>query len=93
MAVDVKRAVELAEHYLADMFKISTSEMLLEEVERSSDGRYWLITLSYPSPIPVTNPIFAFSGRGDREYKVVKLLTETGDFESIKIRDLARTVA
>ncbi len=90
MAIDVKRAVELAEHYLSDIIKIPTSDMLLEEVERSSDGRYWLITLSYPSPFPTTNPIFAFSGRGDRDYKVVKLLAETGDFESIKIRDLAR---
>jgi len=89
MPLDLKRAVELAQHYLSDITKIPTAEMLLEELERSSDGRYWLITLSYPSPFP--SPLAAaLSGHGDRDYKVVKLLAETGDFESMKIRELTR---
>jgi hypothetical protein len=88
MAIDVKRAVELARHYLSDIIQVPTSDTLLEEVERSSDGRSWLITLSYP--LRFRSPVEAIVARSDRDYKVVKLLADTGDFESIKIRDLAR---
>lgn len=87
MSIDVKKAVELARGYLSDILQVSASQVLLEEVELSSDGRFWLVTLSYPAPAPT--PILVLTGRGDRAYKVVKLQAETGQFESIKIRSLA----
>jgi hypothetical protein len=87
MPIDVKKAVGLARQYLSDIMQVQASEVLLEEVELSADGRYWLVTLSYPAPAPT--PILVLTGRGDRNFRVVKLLAETGDFESIKIRSLA----
>lgn len=50
MAIDVKKAVELAGGYLYDLLQIPVSNMLLEEVERS--GAYWRVTLSYPDASP-----------------------------------------
>jgi hypothetical protein len=87
MPLEVKKAVQLAKEYLSDIMPVPAPEVLLEEVELSDDGRFWLITLSYPAPVP--SPILMLSGRGNREYRVVKLLAETGQFESIKIRTLA----
>lgn len=87
MPLEVKKAVQLAKEYLSDIMTVPASEVLLEEVELSSDGRFWLITLSYPAPAPM--PIQVLTGRGNREYRVVKLLAESGQFESIKIRSLA----
>ena len=87
MPLEVKKAVQLAKEYLSDIMPVPASEVLLEEVELSDDGRFWLVTLSYPAPAPT--PILVLTGRGNREYRVVKLLAETGEFESIKIRTLA----
>ncbi len=87
MPIEVKKAVQVAKDYLSDIMPVPATEVLLEEVELSDDGRFWLITLSYPTPAP--SPILMLSGRGNREYRVVKLLSETGQFESIKIRTLA----
>lgn len=86
MPIEVKKAVQLAKAQLSDIMEVPATEVLLEEVELSDDGRFWLVTLSYPSPAP--NPITVFSGRS-REYRIVKLLADTGQFESIKIRALA----
>ncbi len=87
MPLEVKKAVQLAREYLSDIMAVPASEVLLEEVELSDDGRFWLVTVSYPAPVPT--PILVLTGRGNREYRVVKLLAETGQFESIKIRTLA----
>jgi hypothetical protein len=87
MPLEVKKAAQLAKEYLADIMSVPASEVLLEEVELSDDGRFWLVTLSYPAPAP--NPILVITGRNNREYRIVKLLAENGQFESIKIRILA----
>ncbi len=64
--------------------------MFLEEVELSDDRRFWLVTLSYPAPV-TDRRFFVLTGRGNSEYKVVKLLAETGQFVVNKDQSFGHT--
>ena len=58
-------------------------EILFEEAEITDDDRFWIVVLSYKSPISsggVGKSMFV----GDRGYKVFKLLAETGEIRSVK---------
>ena len=58
-------------------------EILFEEAEITDDDRFWIVVLSYKSPISsggVGKSMFV----GDRGYKVLKLLAETGEIRSVK---------
>ena len=85
--VNVKAAVELARGYLSEVLQVPSSQMLLEEIELSDDQQFWLITLSFPGAR--FSPVEVMAGLANREYKIVKLRTDTGDLVSIKIRTLA----
>jgi hypothetical protein len=57
--------------------------ILFEEAELTDDDRFWIIVLSFKSPVPaggVGKSMFV----GDRSYKVFKLLAETGEIRSVK---------
>ncbi len=82
--VDVKKAVSQARDYLAEVMQLSPDRVLLEEVELSEDDRFWLVTLSYPPPQGSS----IADALGGRLYKVVKIDAGTGEFESIKIRQV-----
>ena len=84
MAIDVKSAVLSASQYLADVMRIPTQALVLEEVELSGDGRFWEITFSYPTP---ETPDLAHVLRS-RSYKVVKVDADDGGLASIKIKRL-----
>ena len=86
--LDVKQATKLATDYLTSLYdqQLSTSDAIrLEEVELTEDEKYWLITLSFQSVNP-TGTIF-FPPR--REYKVFRINAETGELQSMKIREVA----
>ena len=85
MAMDVKKAVQLARAYLSEILSVSDSETLLEEVELSEDQQFWLITFSYPAPEGSSLQVML---GGNRAYKVVKLNADTCEFVSIKIRTI-----
>lgn len=58
-------------------------KILFEEAELTDDDKFWVVVLSYKSPIAasgVGRSMFV----GDRGYKVFKLLAETGDIRSVK---------
>jgi hypothetical protein len=62
--------------------------VLLEEIELSDDGSQWLVTISVPSP---AKPSFSalMEGGGqvqDRDFKLIRIDSETGKVASIKIR-------
>lgn len=92
--IDVRAAVTAANRYLQDvndLIKIQPESLRLEEVELSEDQREWLITLGFDVPIrtnswanlvPETNSIY------QREYKLFKVDSETGEVKSMKIRSL-----
>ncbi len=88
MAIEVRKAVELARQYLQEVLQIPPTDILLEEVELSDDRQFWLITLSYPGPQPNSIGDLLASNGSNRTYKVVRLRADTGEFVSVKIRTL-----
>ena len=80
--LDVKEAAQRASAYFAGLYSAETlSDVQLEEVELSEDGRYWLITLSYPERNELPGLL-----KFKRKYKVFKIDGDTGEVKSMKIR-------
>jgi len=92
--VDVKTAVAAANSYLQDikdLMKIQLESLRLEEVELSEDQRDWLITLGFDVPIKTNSLANLMAGTNSiyqREYKLLKVDSETGEVKSMKIRSL-----
>lgn len=86
--IDVKTAVNAAVQYARELYGASDDfAPLLEEVEPSSDDRYWFVTLSLPVPL---SGIAALAMREpERRYKIFKVDAETGAVHSMKIRSVA----
>ena len=79
--MDVKEAVKRACDYLVGLNE-SVTLTELEEVEKTEDGGYWLITLSY-----LPRGQLPFSEK--RKYKIFKVNAESGEVLSMKIRQTA----
>ena len=86
MAIEVKKAVEAAKGFLSAIMGVPPSQLLLEEIELSDDNEFWMVTFSYPAP---ENSSLQSMLGGGRNYKVVKLHSDTGEFVSVKIRTLS----
>jgi hypothetical protein len=84
--LDVKEAARKASEYFAGLYSDKEIENVqLEEVEISDDGKYWLITLSYPVfPLEISSVQFI----GKRKYKLFTIDAETGQVKSMKIREV-----
>lgn len=85
--IDVKEAAQRASQYFADLYETESAAVQLEEVELTEDGKFWLITLSYPVRRAFDVPIPPFMQQ-KREYKLFKIDTKTGGVRSMKIRKL-----
>ncbi len=86
--IDVNEASARAVEHLKKLYPdYDLGKILFEEAELSDDDRFWIITLSYKSPVAaggVGKSVFV----GDRSYKVFKLLAETGEIRSVKNREV-----
>jgi hypothetical protein len=72
--MQVKEAVDKASLYLPEIFDSARGkELRLEGVEKTEDGRFWKVTLSY-------DPQEGALLHGIREYKTVKLRDDSGEF-------------
>jgi len=86
---NVKDAINAAINYLKRVMNVKN--ILLEEIDQTEDGSYWLITLSHENLSKdrrkrtlsdyVTIPI-------DRSYKVIKMNKKNGTIASMKIREI-----
>lgn len=59
------------------------ANIIVEEVELSKSGSYWLITLGYDGPSLGRITIYA-----KREYKIFEVDVYTGEVVSMKIREV-----
>lgn len=97
--IDLKSAVAKAIEFIRDAY--SDSELLdlkLEEVERSENERYWHITLGFTRKMKQglgsTNTSLDYLAKQQasyfavRVYKVLEVNAETGNIQSMKIREL-----
>jgi len=84
--IDVKSAAHIAASYLLELIPaVRNRNVLLEEVDQTDDGRYWLITLGYNGF--ATGAAILRPGSG-REYKTFKLDARTGKVLKMKIRSI-----
>ncbi len=81
--IDVKQAVDIASQYLISLFADKNpSNIQLEEVELSEDEKHWFITLSFTEMV-----LFIVQPR--KSYKLFKINADTGQVQSMKIREVA----
>jgi hypothetical protein len=92
--IDVKEAVRKCVAYFRKLYpNLGTgANVMIEEVEESEDGAYWLVTLGYDIQRHVSrvagNLQDVFGPQVARHYKVFKVNAETGRIVSMKIRSL-----
>lgn len=98
--IDLKAAAQAASTYLRAAFASEPiQDVRLEEVDRSKDGRFWLITLGFDVPRSPRTAVEAAQEWGapiaftyplprlmDRVFKVLKVDGRTGEVLSMKIR-------
>lgn len=90
--VDVKKAVDTARSQINKVYGQEPANLQVEEIEQSEDSKYWLITLGFNAPPPMSgqNELqkISFALRPPvRVYKVFKIAAETGEFISMKMRE------
>ncbi|MEP7287963.1 MAG: hypothetical protein ABI947_19600 [Chloroflexota bacterium] len=100
--IDVKQAIKIAHDYLLSLYNPDELiDLLLEEVERSEDDRYWYITfgftrvLAVPTKAPQSAVSVAAAIQGtttdlkdnvERVYKKITVRADTGKVQAMKIR-------
>ncbi|MBS1538989.1 MAG: hypothetical protein JST20_14740 [Bacteroidetes bacterium] len=87
--LDVKQAVKKASEYFSEFYP-EIEQKQLEEIEKSEDGKYWLITLSYPLSEyykPSVVELMTLNGK-KQQYKSFKVDASTGEVISMKIRSV-----
>jgi len=67
-------------------------DVLLEEVRRSEDERYWLVTMGFSRPVsPARNTLNLFENvlnpQMKREYKIFEIDSTNGDVRAMRIRE------
>jgi len=83
--IDIKEACRRAIEYLERLYPDQELDAALEEAELTDDDRYWLVTLSVKRVTPVGGAGESVFGE-NRTYKIFKLLAETGEVRSMKMR-------
>ena len=91
MTVDVRNAVGAAQNYIVSLQDMigRPEDLRLEEAELSEDKQYWLITLGFNRLVDKTsNPLADLVAirNYERDYKVFKINAQTGEVQSMKIR-------
>ncbi len=82
--VDGKQVVAKSMEYVKAVYESSqVSDLMLEEVERSEDGKHWFVTLGF-----TPRETGAAGAAHERTFKVLKIVAETGEVLSMKIRKL-----
>jgi len=86
--IDIKGAVKRASTYLEQLYdKQQLQDVLLEEVRRSDDDRYWLVTMGFSRPVPGTLFEQMAGGSMKREYKIFEIDSGNGEVRSMRIRE------
>ena len=91
--IEVKEAVKVAKAAANDFLGQETvlQDLMLEEVELSPDNKTWAITLGFNAPHPNKLERLGATLAGQmysRKYKTFIIDSETGEFRSMKIREV-----
>lgn len=101
--IDVKQAVQLAKEFAAGIYDTENiSRLGLEAVERTEDGKYWLVTLGFARPWTAPKPVRKHSvfktpleqalsdsrePKVEREYKVFRVDAQSGAVVGMEMFD------
>jgi hypothetical protein len=94
--IDIKEAVRRAKEFAAALFEPERiSKLGLEAVERSEDGRYWLVTLGFTRPhlsprksrplSPLDDILRKPEPQSEREYKVFRVDLQSGEVVGVRL--------
>lgn len=91
--IDVKEAVNEAVQSTSRFYEgHELKDLLLEEVEMSEDGKYWLITIGFDMPHSNQSKnvlmIVLNEHKYIRKYKIFKIDSKSGKVLSMKIREI-----
>ena len=84
--VDVKTAVRIAAAYFDQLIQRRYSDLGVEEVEKTDDDRFWLVTVGYTVASADLSPLAALHNHSTREYKIIKVDAQSGEAVSMKVR-------
>lgn len=88
--IDVKAAVQSAIDFARPLFPSGNYEISLEEIDRSEDEKYWLITLGFERRKGALSKKVAELNQllypEKERYKIFQVNTRTGEVRSMKIR-------
>lgn len=91
LPVGVKDAVQIALGYLQELYSYTDtqlSNLRLEEVDMSEDGRWWLITYGFTTSETLPGGLAGLGPIANRVYKVIEVDVRTGEPRAMKIREL-----
>ena len=96
--IDIREAVRRAKKFAPTLFKSEKlSKLGLEAVERSEDGRYWLVTLGFVRPhlkkknrkarsrSPLDRVFPQSEPQQEREYKIMQVNAQSGEVVGVQI--------
>lgn len=97
--IDVRKAVLAAQDYfnsVQDLMSqngpLDIQDLRLEEIELSEDKKFWFVTIGYDLPkSAMRNPLLpevVKMKEWERNYKIFKINADTGNVESMKIREV-----
>ena len=93
--VDLKEAVQEAKKYIKQLFSDEKIyDLLLEEVEKSEDEKYWLVTIGFEVESQLNKNTSSFVDAlaitprkvYRRVYRTIEIDSETGEMVSMKGR-------
>jgi hypothetical protein len=84
--IDVKTAVRIATAYFDQLIQRHYSELAVEEVEKTDDDRFWLVTIGYNVISSDRSGLVSFQSAPVREYKIIKVDSQSGEAVSMKVR-------
>jgi hypothetical protein len=85
--IDVKTAARVASSYFDQLIQRHYSDLAVEEVEKTDDDRFWLVTIGYNVTSSERGTLAAFQSPPPvREYKIIKVDSQSGEAVSMKVR-------
>jgi hypothetical protein len=89
MAITPKDAVKSAAEYLRELLPVvEGTEITVEEIEKTPDGKFWKVTLGYSKEVP-KNSLEFLLGVNAKKFKEVTVDAKTGESVAMKSPELS----
>jgi len=87
--IEAKQAIEIALGTFSEFYpQFTGANVMLEEIEESEDGKWWLITLGYDAKRALSPHHRMFQSETYRAYKTFKIDKASGKVAAMKIKSV-----